>query len=359
MSEIDRFMDALSGQESGGAWDVVNPDSGAYGRFQIMPANWGPWAVEAGLPADAPKTAANQERVARFKLQQYFDRFGRWEDVAAVWYSGQPLDEATADRPQGGYPTIRQYVSQVMERFRARGGTDMATDRRPLRFVRLPIDDVVITGRFGQTSSPWSSASPHKGVDLGGTNMYRKEIVCPEAGPSRVHAVHRPGDGWGDGSFGNCVVIDHIGTPWYSLYAHMDSIAVRAGQAVVAGEKIGEVGYSGYVLPPGPEGAHTHWQICVNDGFPAEITLSDDPLKYVTDEDPATPEVDAKELAQRALTAANTAIAENQKTRALIDPLNPALQDRFRLLRLAYDDDFDRVAEAVKVLRAAGFTMEG
>ena len=87
---LDAFMAAISGQESGGDYDVTNADSGAHGRFQIMPENWPSWAAEAGLGADAPKTAANQDKVAAFKMQQYYNQTGNWADVASIWYSGWP-----------------------------------------------------------------------------------------------------------------------------------------------------------------------------------------------------------------------------------------------------------------------------
>ncbi|MGE3705129.1 MAG: transglycosylase SLT domain-containing protein [Vicinamibacterales bacterium] len=116
---LDSFMAALAGQESGGSYSAENPHSGAYGKWQIMPSNWPAWSREAGLPAGAPQTPENQEKVVRYKLQQYYDKYGNWEDVAAVWYSGQPLG-ANADAPQtyggGSYPSIREYVNSVIAR---------------------------------------------------------------------------------------------------------------------------------------------------------------------------------------------------------------------------------------------------
>ncbi len=115
-SALEAMMNALSGQESGGDYNARNADSGASGRWQIMPENWPSWAQEAGLPADAPMTPANQDSVVRNKLTQYYNKFGNWADVAAAWYSGQPLNEATADAPQGGgkYPSIRDYANSVI-----------------------------------------------------------------------------------------------------------------------------------------------------------------------------------------------------------------------------------------------------
>lgn len=128
---LAEFMMAISGQESGGNYNATNPDSGAHGRFQIMPGNWPAWAAEAGLGRNAPQTPANQNYVARFKMQQYYQNYKSWEAVAAAWYGGpggannyikamQGDGKAAAyiDRRHGGgkYPSIREYVQSIMRK---------------------------------------------------------------------------------------------------------------------------------------------------------------------------------------------------------------------------------------------------
>jgi hypothetical protein len=90
-----------------------------------MPENWPSWSQEAGLGRNAPRTPENQRKVARFKMQQYYNTYGNWEDVAAVWYSGQPLGPNQHDpQPYNGheYPSIRSYVDQVMSRMGGSSG---------------------------------------------------------------------------------------------------------------------------------------------------------------------------------------------------------------------------------------------
>ena len=41
---INRFLYALGQVESGGNYYARNASSGAYGKYQIMPANWPSWA---------------------------------------------------------------------------------------------------------------------------------------------------------------------------------------------------------------------------------------------------------------------------------------------------------------------------
>lgn len=116
---LDRFMQALSGQESGGNYTARNSRTGAYGKYQILPSNWPAWAKEAGIPG-APATPENQEIVARFKIQQYYNTYGNWADVASVWYSGQPLSAFSTDAqtrgqgPSGSETSILSYVNNIL-----------------------------------------------------------------------------------------------------------------------------------------------------------------------------------------------------------------------------------------------------
>ncbi|MDO9348820.1 MAG: M23 family metallopeptidase, partial [Anaerolineales bacterium] len=48
----------------------------------------------------------------------------------------------------------------------------------------------------------------------------------------------------------------------FTLYAHLSRIEVEAGQRVVVGQKIGEVGKSGTA-----QGSHLHFEVRLNGGF--------------------------------------------------------------------------------------------
>ncbi len=120
---IDAFMAAIATQESGGNYDARNAGSGASGKYQIMPANWGPWAEQAGIGRNAPRTPENQEIVARHVMMQYYQRFGNWRDVAIAWFAGPgavgtPGAEARSD----GNMTVQAYADKAMERMAAGGG---------------------------------------------------------------------------------------------------------------------------------------------------------------------------------------------------------------------------------------------
>lgn len=99
--ELARFMNAIGTIESGNKYDAVGVQTGklgrAQGRYQIMSGNWAAWAREAGLPGNADwKNPAHQDRVARFKMGEYYKRYKDWDLVAVAWFAGP----GTANRVQ-------------------------------------------------------------------------------------------------------------------------------------------------------------------------------------------------------------------------------------------------------------------
>ena len=137
-SDFDTFMAKIGMQESGGNYDAVNADSGAKGKYQIMPDNWQPWAVEAGLDANAEMTPENQEIVARHKLKQYYDKYGE-KGALVAWYAGEGNAERyvkgeTTDvwgrewtAPQDGAPSIQSYVDEALAQNVPNGGRKRKT----------------------------------------------------------------------------------------------------------------------------------------------------------------------------------------------------------------------------------------
>lgn len=129
----EAFIKAVSSNESSNNDSAVNSDSGAYGRYQIMPENWPEWSKQAGIPDADMSDPEAQRKVAAFKLGEYIDKYGV-EGAAVAWYAGEGTaaqwvkDGAQANVPGSGgagwdkpqysngneYPSIRQYVLNTL-----------------------------------------------------------------------------------------------------------------------------------------------------------------------------------------------------------------------------------------------------
>ena len=90
----------------------------------------------------------------------------------------------------------------------------------------------------------------HKGIDI--ANRAAPNILAADSGKVVV-------SGWIDGyGYGNRVVIDH-GNGYKTLYAHLSSIYVVAGQTVSRGSAIGKMGSTGRST-----GTHLHFEVISN-----------------------------------------------------------------------------------------------
>lgn len=120
-SELDDFISALIGEESGGDPNAVNARTGAFGLGQITPASWRAWTAEGRFKPD-DRSVENQMAVIRDQVSRKYAMYKNWRDVAAWWYSGLPLTEFTADElsrgqgPAGDEESIQSYVDTLMSR---------------------------------------------------------------------------------------------------------------------------------------------------------------------------------------------------------------------------------------------------
>ena len=93
----------------------------------------------------------------------------------------------------------------------------------------MPVDFSYISRYF---------SADHKGDDL----------CAPQGTPVTAAAAGTVLTAESHPSYGNYIVIDHGGIGghrWKTLYAHLDSLTVAAGDAVAQGQQIGTVGHSG------------------------------------------------------------------------------------------------------------------
>lgn len=131
----------------------------------------------------------------------------------------------------------------------------------------------VITNAFGDTHIDYSrfGLKGHNGVDYAG-NLGDPVLAAADG---RVEKIAYDPNG-----YGNYIVLRHEGAT--TLYAHLKRDMVRIGDRVRAGDQIGEMGYSGNVVPRGPEGTHLHFglrpALCnEKDGYGGYV----DPIEYI------------------------------------------------------------------------------
>ena len=120
MGMFQDFLGAVMGQESNGNYRAVNPNSGALGLYQVMPANVGPWSKKylgiSVTPSQFLNNASLQTRLVTAVMKDYVNRYG-YRGAASAWYSGNP-NLASNYNPQKYGPSIGSYVDSVMDRMK-------------------------------------------------------------------------------------------------------------------------------------------------------------------------------------------------------------------------------------------------
>ncbi|GEM46706.1 peptidoglycan DD-metalloendopeptidase family protein [Deinococcus cellulosilyticus] len=102
-----------------------------------------------------------------------------------------------------------------------------------------PVDGKITSG-FGTRTLVVAGSNHHPGVDI--AQKTGTPVKAARAGVVKVA-------GWDNTGFGNTVVIDH-GDGWTTRYSHNSQLRVKAGQQVVDGEVIAEVGSTGFSTGP-------------------------------------------------------------------------------------------------------------
>ena len=178
--------------------------------------------------------AAFLEQIAAKQTEYDAAKQAEWLAYMATYVP--PTTQATEDSGGQGNPTT--------------GGT---TNRNPGSSAWLvPCSYTMLTSPFGNRKAPLAGASTyHQGVDLAaprGTSVYASRAgIVTVAGYSS--------------SAGNYVQINHQ-DGFSSIYMHLDTYCVSAGQMVSGGQQIGTVGTTGI-----SKGYHLHFGISYNGAY--------------------------------------------------------------------------------------------
>lgn len=124
-------------------------------------------------------------------------------------------------------------------------------------------------GQFGYVRGPVRQGDKvvyiqlHEGVDIRPENRDAQgNPIDPVLAAADGRVVHVSSLA-GASNYGRYVVIEHreAGSPFYTLYAHLNTISVQPGDAVRQGEPIGQMGFTGAGIDR--ERAHVHFEVCM------------------------------------------------------------------------------------------------
>jgi len=211
------------------------------GRRLLVRRERGEWVAVAGIALSAK---------AKSKLSVEVDygdgkRETRPVSIVARKYPTQHLTVAPdqAELPPEFLPRYeqeREHFRKVLQTF---------TESEPASLALLLPVDGRRSGSFGlRRVINGMARSPHGGLD----------IVAPEGTPVSATATGRVLDTGEYLFLGRTIILDH-GQGLLSLYAHLSSIDVAAGDAVALGTPIGKVGTTGRVTGP-----HLHFSVYLN-----------------------------------------------------------------------------------------------
>lgn len=125
---FEKFVNQIASKESNNNYGAVNRHSGAMGKYQIMPSNiqgaGRGWDYEAlgrdVTTAQFMKSPQIQEQIARYKLQQYYNKYGP-AGASIAWYAGPSAASKYANSgyvstrgESGGYPSVSAYMNSIM-----------------------------------------------------------------------------------------------------------------------------------------------------------------------------------------------------------------------------------------------------
>ncbi|CAI6330498.1 peptidoglycan DD-metalloendopeptidase family protein [Bacillus subtilis] len=137
-------------------------------------------------------------------------------------------------------PTVTKNIAKF-------GGVSMNCESSGLKGgFSKPLKNLKVTSKFGGRTDPFTGKFVgHNGIDFACTVG---EPVYAALGGTVYFS------GWTDGGYGNHVMIKHGDK--YTLYGHMTSVKVKAGQKIKGGTQVGTCGSTGRSTGP-----HLHFEI--------------------------------------------------------------------------------------------------
>jgi hypothetical protein len=127
-TDVKKVADAIGQFESGGNYKAVGPvvTSGQYkgdravGKYQVMSLNVPSWTKEAlgkSMTAEEFKNDPEaQDKTAQYFMQKHLDKYGTVEDVASIWFTGQPASKSSGKKDVIG-TSSEDYIKKVVANY--------------------------------------------------------------------------------------------------------------------------------------------------------------------------------------------------------------------------------------------------
>lgn len=167
---------------------------------------------------------------------------------------GRDVELVDAQQRENALRHAMQRLQQQLDLLSQYEAANSDIVRHTPSILPLPSDQFVLTSPFGMRTSPFTRAADfHKGLDLSaptGTNVYATaDGVVSFAGR---YPIRESVNWW---RFGNVVVVNHSDR-FLTIYGHLDTIKVKAGQKVKQGESVATVGSTGWST-----NSHLHYEV--------------------------------------------------------------------------------------------------
>lgn len=126
---FEALVRSIGTKESSNNYKAVNKKSGALGKYQIMPSNISGarrgWDYDAlGYDVSTSQFLNSpdiQEKVARYQLQRYYDKYGA-AGASIAWYAGPGAAQkyvnsgrVSTSTQAWGFPSIASYMNSILK----------------------------------------------------------------------------------------------------------------------------------------------------------------------------------------------------------------------------------------------------
>lgn len=218
-------------------------------------------AEEAEILADQRRLIQNElialqeaERKAKEEAKRKAEEVARAAEAKRQAEAAEDAEaareEAAQEKKQGEAPKAEtpKTETSVPETETPSATPDTSVDVDVSRPFHLPVKGYV-SSPFGPRNNPLTGKPElHTGIDL--VNAKGTPIHAAAGG-----IVLRAGSATG---YGNVVMVTHLidGQVYTTVYAHLDSISVSAGQTVMPGQTVGTLGSTGWSTGP-----HLHFEL--------------------------------------------------------------------------------------------------